>query len=620
MFVAIQQGLGDEVPYIIMYSKYFANKRKKKRNNKKRNDSFELQETIIDPIEILFNNQYKYGDSYFMDNSISGGGILENIFLEKLKSPETPYIDMNLKKLDIFANNDTTEIKSARLEIFNDTDIKCTLINTKKESYYKFSTEKTIRIIEQLIDDPDKNIDMNVYNNCCNCICVLWYTKESECNNNAFKYLKSIAMTVHNVNAYLKDFIVRVYLDKSIYDLFTHSTCNDEYKEIFNYIINSNNVEIYSWSCKESTFSEVIRTYRTLCLKDPLVNISIIRDADGFVTKLDAHNINIFANSDKLYYLPDLPSKNGSIVSPVYPRLIQKYNFEIKQNMPQFYLYSIWLNHYVEDIMSYKNEKNINKNTYKYLDSPDFYRKNKPAYNLLCGLFATKIKFTEKYYDECVEKVKAYNFDSYAFDEILLLRLNNFILSYNTTEYNNALFDDIVYSSANNIVTRNIIVDIGDANETIVIIGKFYIILDKNKIKYIYKYYNLENNNVFTETIMNYIDAAIDYNVISTENLLDINIYNSTYNYNSYHYDILEKNTREKFANDPNLDMKLMRILAPKKSNLMEGNFLFSKNNFKILQFLNENNIANNEIINIINNKLSTLSKTNTTMIECPAV
>jgi hypothetical protein len=47
---------------------------------------------------------------------------------------------------------------------------------------------------------------------------------------------------------------------------------------------------------------------------DPTVNLYVIREADGFVSNLDCHNIKVFANNNKLFYISPFMSDGSRIL------------------------------------------------------------------------------------------------------------------------------------------------------------------------------------------------------------------------------------------------------------------------------------------------------------------
>jgi hypothetical protein len=213
--------------------------------------------------------------------------------------------------------------------------VNCTLISSKKEQYYKFTTKN----IKQMLPNHNNEIDYNVYSNCCNCISLVLYTKSYVCTDkfgSVLRYLSSINQTIKNVGKYLPDYLIRLYLDPSIYRTLVNDykknlpiikSCKSLIQGLFKY----ENIEIYTISCEDTNYTHEIyfeinnsgfitpdsrtRAYRTLILKDPSINICIMRDADGVVSKLDCYNIKKFEESDKLFYLPSL---NDTI--PIVPK------------------------------------------------------------------------------------------------------------------------------------------------------------------------------------------------------------------------------------------------------------------------------------------------------------
>jgi hypothetical protein len=213
------------------------------------------------------------------------------------------------------------------------TNEKCTLQNTKKTQFYihKYNPE---RILNNVINtfssfgynDEQINEIVDIFDteqkiNCCNVISITLYCIFRE-NSSDLKdmenidiYMKSIKKTIKNVQKCLKDWIVRIYLDISCFNAIKKAEKyegDDKYNkkikesilESFNFIINNEITEIYTITCQNDATKNIHRkrTLRFLSLIDPEVNACILREADGTVSVLDCHNINIFVNSDKLFY------------------------------------------------------------------------------------------------------------------------------------------------------------------------------------------------------------------------------------------------------------------------------------------------------------------------------
>ncbi|ARF10092.1 hypothetical protein Indivirus_13_6 [Indivirus ILV1] len=159
---------------------------------------------------------------------------------------------------------------------------------------------------------------------------------------------------------------------------------NNNIPYLFDKIISSDNVEVYTYLCDDWQLVKT-RSLRFLPLIQEDVNICIIRDADGIVSKRDCININLFSHDErKMFYLI-----NYGNFSPFYGH------------------YSSWLQNY----------------------APQFMNKYKNAYQLLAGCFGTKIKIKEDYYNNSIITLSnIIHPDNVGFDELILLYIyKNFI-------------------------------------------------------------------------------------------------------------------------------------------------------------------------------------------------
>jgi hypothetical protein len=262
----------------------------------------------------------------------------------------------------------------------------CTLMNTKKEQYYKHTYDARpiihkLREELHLSDEVLSKFDLPVEprTNCCNAISIMLYLSASN-GQSAYKYLSSIHRSVKNVNKKLPDWLVRIYFDKSVYEIIRMCEENIakgltyEFEQIivrkFQEIITSLNVEIYTYDCenfyRHQSISEKIRSLRFLILSDPTVNVCAIREADGYMTNLECHNLNIFTQqNDRLFYLPWLMNEVDLFYNNEYTRLNG---------------YQLWLRFY--------------KQSFGY----DFFKENLNIYDLLAGMFTTKLKINSEFY------------------------------------------------------------------------------------------------------------------------------------------------------------------------------------------------------------------------------
>ena len=70
----------------------------------------------------------------------------------------------------------------------------------------------------------DEMFDLQRRENCCNCISIVLYSKNIYDLNN---YLYSMKKSLDNVANCLPDFVVRFYLDKSVFDTIYKTYSND---------------------------------------------------------------------------------------------------------------------------------------------------------------------------------------------------------------------------------------------------------------------------------------------------------------------------------------------------------------------------------------------------------
>lgn len=274
----------------------------------------------------------------------------------------------------------------------------CTLINTKKTSYYIHTYDPTkmltmLRLQKFNIDDMvlDKFVS-EIHYNCCNVISIsLYFTKCAD--DTMEKYLYSIYRSIKNVERNLPDWIVRVYLDISVYECINEKEKSSLIRQTFMEIINNRNVEVYTYNC--SSFNDKTisiartRTLRFLPLSDNDVNLCVIREADGVVSNLDCHNIKIFAMSDdKLFYLPNIIDH--------YRLIDDEYTSSV------FGSYSKWLRYY------------------KLIFEYDYFLNHQNICDLLAGIFSVKLKLKRDYYLLNVQ--------------ILSDKINNFLLKINNND------------------------------------------------------------------------------------------------------------------------------------------------------------------------------------------
>jgi hypothetical protein len=278
----------------------------------------------------------------------------------------------------------------------------CLLMNTKKDKYYTHiydarpilsKLRDELKVSEEVISKFDLPLEPRP--NCCNVVSIMLYFKKTPeltphgymCDTyDMIKYLNSINRSVKNVHKKLPDWLVRIYFDKSVYECMEtlqklktdeKNEQQTQYETIltkFDEIITSPNVEIYTYDCKsfyvDGKITENIRSLRFLVLIDPTVNICAIREADGYITNLECHNLKIFSSQkhNRLFYLP------------VLTHLSQ---FELI-NDSGFY----------QSLISYSKWLKIYKSTFGF----NYFRTHQNIYELLAGMFTTKLKINPEFY------------------------------------------------------------------------------------------------------------------------------------------------------------------------------------------------------------------------------
>ena len=263
-----------------------------------------------------------------------------------------------------------TEIKNP-LNIDDD----CILHTTKKIDKYKHSYDpepyiKQLRDIG-MTDDIISKFVLDRQTKCCKVIAISLYFPKYLIENMK-KYIYSIYRTVKNVERNLRDWIVRLYLDKSVYKCilnFDTEELVDEKKELrtvqekFNYILESPNVELYTYMCNDASIAlGRTRMLRFMPMVDSEVALCVVREADGFVSNLDCHNIKLFDISNKLFYLPQIDNNNSTYHAPMCGRYRTFYG---------------WIQIYMASLeREYFNDKIL-------------------LYNLQAGLFSIKLKLKE---------------------------------------------------------------------------------------------------------------------------------------------------------------------------------------------------------------------------------
>jgi hypothetical protein len=225
-------------------------------------------------------------------------------------------------------------LQQENLEIL---DFKCKIRTKRREKFYIHSYDPS-GIYNEMAKyyDPDEYIekiysmfDFEKRKNCCYCISITVYftkvdkdyfedqsnkdqSKKPDANKYEYRYLLSILQTVQNAKRYLPEWLVRIYMDQSIYQVLK-SKKNKYLCKLIDQIFQSDNVEIFTYDCNVLNIEQT-RTYRFLPMIDPTVAKVAVREADGYLCKMDCHNILLFSQMNKIMYLAEyFPNSKSSM-------------------------------------------------------------------------------------------------------------------------------------------------------------------------------------------------------------------------------------------------------------------------------------------------------------------
>lgn len=352
--------------------------------------------------------------------------LINNISNEKAVDICKLYIDSLINKTPLKTTYITDEIKVAHVNI--DKIIKDKNINT-------ITTDLINDVDIQRVIDTLSNVYMSTFNDmfdikkrdkCCNCISIVLYVTGSM--ENKIKYLNKclpcMFISLQNVDNFLDNFIIRFYLDNSIFETlyeFAKTAKNqsdiENLKGIFtklkNIIIHEKS-EIFIYFCNKIITKinpiQRVRTFRFISLFSEDTNVCIIREADGIVSIVDCHNIKLFTLNTTHKIMMTYNFNESSIRYKIDSiDNIDNYDFfneEVNHNMindslindrnnENYNHYSYWLNIYEEFVLKnpkYQNEQQFNYNTLSFIDIP-------------AGVFGMKIKFSENYRNSIIAKV-----------------------------------------------------------------------------------------------------------------------------------------------------------------------------------------------------------------------
>jgi hypothetical protein len=397
---------------------------------------------------------------------------MEQMPLPAIVNPECTarynrYIDSgkkeDLKECNRYFEEYINEMKEEKLE--NPEFGKCIILNKKREDKY-IHTYNVDNIIKKITDLSDKlpkgycknfleTFDVEPRTKCCNCISVVLY---SNMNNFGFsKYLPNILISLQNIQTYLPNWILRLYLDRSVFELIYNIEHPDgpdgakiscekynlgcEYRKMLNHIFNHANCEVYLSLCSniyDDGFNMVsLRSQRYHGFIDPTVNINASRETDGFISVFDCHNLKRLETSDVICHMYPFNGYLGFNYLYAYDdnieidnkatKFVKKYRdiFTIGEqyaaepnliiaNDPE---YADWHTIYKKTKTSYdmyydNNDKELLVNEYdiKILANNRnyYYETHTNIIPILAGFFSLKCKIKSDYFYDVVLKLKKF--------------------------------------------------------------------------------------------------------------------------------------------------------------------------------------------------------------------
>lgn len=267
----------------------------------------------------------------------------------------------------------------------------CKLATKRREKYYvhEYKPQKTIHKLEKLgkegheyLSHVLKIFDFTEKKNCCNCVVLSLYAVKFQ--DLVDKYLPSIVKTIKNVAQSLPDWLVRIYMDSSVFETLQkyrteseseEKLLNEEFVEnSLDFFFTSENVEIYTYFCNSVLNKEInigrTRMLRFLPMIDESVSCCAIREADGIVSNLDCHNLRVFSGSDKIFYVVPYSRPEGKFTRNEKRFPDESYNDS-----------SIWLRYYK-----------------KFIET-QFFKKKNNTFFLLAGVISLNLKVKKGYFD-----------------------------------------------------------------------------------------------------------------------------------------------------------------------------------------------------------------------------
>lgn len=366
---------------------------------------------------------------------------------------------------------------------------RCVMLTTKKENYYIFNYNnnniiKKIKLLEDKLPTNYLNKFMELFDvrpreNCCNCISIVIYS-----NMMPFKlsmYLPNILVSLKNIQKHLPQWILRLYLDRSVFELIYEQEYNSdgskkdcekfnlgcEYRKILNEIFNHPNCEVYLSICdkiyKDGFKLSSLRSQRYHGFFDETVNINASREADGFISSFDCHNLKTLESSDCIFFMYpfnrqysyryfDINDDNLIVDINKYPVIYNFSEIYLKNNekfdTEQINIfvdpeYAQWHLQY----KTYKTLYNIYNNKIKHdKEYVPHYENYTILMPILAGLFASKCKLkSEVYYNTVLSIRKFIDVDFIDIFGVSSLNIDGTIIDYNKIHENLLIgYDEIL--------------------------------------------------------------------------------------------------------------------------------------------------------------------------------
>jgi hypothetical protein len=279
------------------------------------------------------------------------------------------------------------------LKTFNDDDCYTIIKNVDREKYYIHTHDITSIIDEITVVDPEwatrlnECIDLRIRTNTCNCVTIVIYSKLKSEFQNLHLYINNVVYTLQNIEKFLPDWILRVYIDVSIFDNLNDMKYNSQYKicyNIYNQMLEKlyahPQCEMYITMCKsyveETKNLDLTRYYRFLSMCDDTVNICASREADQIMLGIDCYNLKYLERSNNLCFFYILQNQLSLM-------------YEKKDNDNNLYRTTSYVPPFHHPYSPY-----VIVDLYEQLNVSD----RKRIAHLSAGLVTTKFKFKDDYF------------------------------------------------------------------------------------------------------------------------------------------------------------------------------------------------------------------------------